>query len=82
MVPHKTIGKDLDSPTVVNFANGLNKGFVVLLVKEDFLPRASPIHDVIDGSGVLNTKRPSHDNGDYHSRTLIVNKRFDPFPFL
>ena len=48
-------GKDLDSPTVVNFANGLKKGFVVLLVKEDFLPRASTIHDVIDGFRIQDT---------------------------
>ena len=63
----------------MDFANGFKKGLVVLLVNKDFLPRASPIHDVIDGSGVLNTKRPGHDNDPYPGRGLTVNKRFDPF---
>jgi len=79
VVPHQTVCKELDSPTVVDFANGLKKGFVILLVEKNFLSRASTVHDVIDGSRVLNTKRPSHGTRHYHSRALTVNKRFDPF---
>jgi hypothetical protein len=45
------------------------------------LPRTSTVHDVIDGSGILNTKRPRHENGEYRLRPLIVNKRFDPLFF-
>lgn len=78
VIPHQTVCKEFDSPTVMDFARGLKKGLVVLLVEKDLLPRASPVHDVIDSSRVLNTKRPGHDN-DYHSRALTVNKRFDPF---
>ena len=54
----------------------------VMLVNKDFLPRASTVHDVIDGSRVPNTKRPGHQNGDYHTKASTVNKRFDPFVLL
>jgi hypothetical protein len=63
VVLHETVCKDLDSPTIVDFTNRIKKGFVVLLLEKDFLSRASTVHDVIDGSRILNTKRPSHDNG-------------------
>ncbi len=56
------------------------KGFVVLLLEKEFLSRAPTVHDVIDGSRILNTKRPSHDNGYYQRRALTVNKRFDRMP--
>ena len=79
MVPHQTICEELDSPPVVDFANRFKKGFVVLLLEKEFLSRAPTVHDVIDGSRILNTKRPSHDNGYYQRRALTVNKRFDPY---
>jgi hypothetical protein len=47
---------------------GAKKRFVVLLVEKDFLPRTATVHYVFDGSGILNTKRPRHENGDYHLR--------------
>jgi hypothetical protein len=58
---HNTIGKYFHCPTIANFTDGLKKSFVVLLVEEDFLPRTSTVHYVIDGSGILNTKRPRHE---------------------
>ena len=51
----------------------------VMLVNKDFLSRASTVHDVIDGSRVLNTKRAGPDNDDYDSGAPTVNKRFDHF---
>jgi hypothetical protein len=40
--------------------HSFKKRFVVLLVDRNFLPRTSTVHYVIDGSGVLNTKRQRH----------------------
>ena len=78
MVSHQTIGKQFHSPTVVDFANRVNKGFVVRLVEKDSLSGAATIHHVIDGSGILNSKRPRHDDRHYYSNARTVNKRFDP----
>jgi hypothetical protein len=61
MIAHNAIGKYLHCPAIVNFADGLKKPLVVLLVEENSLPRTSTVHDVIDGSGILNTKRPRHE---------------------
>src|SRR5262245_16560303 len=61
VVAHDAIGKYFHCPTIVNFTDGLKKPFVVLLVQEHPLPRTSTVHYVIDGSGILNTKRPRHE---------------------
>jgi hypothetical protein len=63
VVPHETVGKDFDSPPVVNFPNGFHKALVVLLVDKDLLPSASTVHDVIVGFGILDTKWSSHGKG-------------------
>jgi hypothetical protein len=63
----------------VDFADALHKEFVVLLAEKYFLSSAPTVHDVIDSSGILDTKWPSHDNRHYYSKSLTVNKRFDPF---
>jgi hypothetical protein len=54
------VRKDFDSPPVVDFPDALQKSLAVLLVNEDLLPRAATVHDMINGGGVLNTKRASH----------------------
>ena len=61
VVAHDTISKYFHCPTIANFTDGFEKRFVVLLVEENFLPRTSTVHYVIDGSGILNTKRPRHE---------------------
>jgi hypothetical protein len=60
-VAHDATGKYFHCPTITNFTDGLKKPFVVLLFQKHPLPRTSTVHYVIDGSGILNTKRPRHD---------------------
>src|SRR3970282_3048118 len=60
VIPHKTIGKEFNSPTLMDFTNGFKKGFVILVIVKDVLSSASTIHNVIDGSGILNSQRPRH----------------------
>ena len=60
VITHEAIGKYFHPPTIVNFTDGLKKGFVVLPVEKNLLPRTSAVHDVIDSSGILDTKRRRH----------------------
>lgn len=62
------------SPTIVKFTNRVEKSLAVAPFGQNLLPGASTVHHVVDSSGVLNTKRPSHDFRRYHRRPPIAQK--------
>ncbi len=66
----------------MDFAEGLKKDSVVLLLEKYFLSSAAMVHDMIDSSRVLDTKRARDDNVNYQGKVLTVNKRFDPLGLL
>jgi hypothetical protein len=78
VVAHQAIGEQFHSPTLMDFRNGVNKGCVVRLVKEDSLSGTATIHDVIDGSGILNSKWPRHDQRHYYSSAVLSTKDLTP----
>lgn len=80
MIAHKTIGKYVHCPTIVNFTDGLKKPVVVLLVQEHPLPRTSTVHYVIDSSRILNTKRPRHEMVSTIADRQLLTKDLTPSP--
>ena len=76
------ICRELDTSIRVDFAEGLKKDSVVLLLEKYFLSSAAMVHDMIDSSRVLDTKRARDDNVNYQGKVLTVNKRFDPLGLI
>ena len=72
------ICRELNTSIRVDFAGGLKKDSVVLLLEKYFLSSVAMVHDMIDGSHVLDTKRARDDNVNYPCKVLTINKRFDP----
>jgi hypothetical protein len=69
---HDARSKYFHCSTIANFAGGSKKRFVVLLSAKTFC-RESPLHYVIDSSGILNTKRPHHKTGTTIARLSKIN---------
>jgi hypothetical protein len=61
VIAHQAIGEYLYSPTIMKLTERIEKSFVVSVFEKNLLPGAATVHHVVDSSGVLNTKRPSHD---------------------
>jgi hypothetical protein len=78
VVAHQTIGEQFHSPPLMDFSNGVNKGFVVRPVEKYLLSRAATIHDVIDGSGILNAKWPRHNHRCYYYSAKLSTKDLTP----
>jgi len=44
----------------MGFGQGIEKGLIVSVVDKRRLSCPTPVHDVIDGSGILNSERSRH----------------------
>ncbi len=60
VVPHQRIGEDFDSPQPMGFGEGAEECFIVTIVGKRRLSRRTPIHDMIDGSGKLDSQWTRH----------------------
>src|SRR5262250_1778291 len=82
VIPHQTPPKHFDSPAIVDLPNRVKKHLPILFIDKDFVPRASTVHDVIDSSGVLNAKWPSHDTAEYQKGHQLSTKDLTPYVYL
>src|SRR5215468_12787150 len=78
VIPHETPPKHFDSPALVDLPNRVKKHLPILFTNKDFVPKASTVHDVIDSSGVLNAKCPSHGTVEYQKGHQLSTKDLTP----
>lgn len=72
VIPHQRIGKNIYSPQPMGLANGIEEGFLVTVVGKRRLSCRAPVHDVIHGSGQLDSQWTRH--GLEPAETTITNK--------
>ena len=56
VIGHQAIGVDLPACFLASLAQGLEKSTTVVIILKDGLAAVAPIHDVVDGTGLLNSQ--------------------------
>jgi hypothetical protein len=65
VVSHQAIGVDLPASLFAGFAQGAKESLAILVIEEDRFPPISPAHQMVDGSGKLNTQWSWHTIGSF-----------------
>ena len=55
VVGHETVGMDLPTGLLAGLAQGGEKALAVLVIRVNVLPPVTPVHDVVNGTRVLDS---------------------------